>query len=469
MPSEVTSAYMMMVAVAFIDGALRITNIPTFYMWKDFLGVTPGMNCLLRYVTKLPWCIKPVFAYFSDRHYIFGYRTKIYFIICGIIEALSLWLLSIRVHNIYYVTILIFIDQATISFRDCLAEGLMVVLSRKEDAKTNKGITNLEDRKAQSSSQRYVSVIFILRFVGALASSYVAGLLLQRFTPHQLMGLTSLLPIVSTIHAIFFFSERRINNTAEVANKFKGFSINDIFEFIEEYNLKSYIFYVTLMLLWPNTINAIRYFLIDVLYFTTKDIGMIFTISSLVYIVYMFFMNTFFRTYSLRNFYISICVMMIVNIIVRQLQMTPELFSLSFLFAVIDQSINNLFYDLPAIPLLAIVCRNCPDNKEATYYAFFVSLSNFFCSLANFTGYVVLDLMDITATNYTNVTAVNVLCLIWSFLCWNLSYYVQYPDTMKIKGSKDVIKKVEKVYVDAESEAMDYSEPNSSKHEETDI
>ena len=170
----------------------------------------------------------------------------------------------------------------------------------------------------------------------------------------------------------------------------------------------------------------------------------------------------------MRNFYISICLMMIVNIVIRQLQMTPELFSLSFLFAVIDQSINNLFYDLPAIPLLAIVCRNCPDNKEATYYAFFVSLSNFFCSLANFTGYVVLDLMGVTATNYTNVTAVNMLCLIWSILCWNLTYYIQYPDTMKIKGPKDAAKKAEKVYIERESEALDYSEPMSSKHEETD-
>lgn len=468
MTSEVTAAYIMMVAVAFIDGALRITNIPTFYMWKDFLGVTPGMNCLLRYVTKLPWCIKPVFAYFSDRHYIFGYRTKIYFVITGVIEALTLWLLSIKVHNIYYVTILIFVDQATISFRDCLAEGLMVVLSRKEDEKQTQGLANIEDKKANSSSQRYVSVIFILRFVGALASSYVAGLLLQVFTPHQLMGITSVLPIVSTIHAIFFFNEKRVKNTKEVAMKFKSFSIRDIFSFIEEYNLKSYIFYITLMLLWPNTINGIRYFLIDVLYFTTKDVGMIFTISSLVYIVYMFFMNTFFRTYSLRNFYISICLMMVLNIAVRQLQMTPELYSLAFLFAIVDQSINNLFYDLPSIPLLAIVCRNCPNSKEATYYAFFVSLSNFFCSLANFTGYIVLDLMGVTAANYTNVTAVNVVCLIWSFLCWNLSYYVMYPDTMKIKGPRETARKAEKVYVEPESEVFDYSEPISSKHEESD-
>jgi hypothetical protein len=41
--------FWIMISISFVDGALRITNIPTFYLWKDFLGVSPGMNCCLRY------------------------------------------------------------------------------------------------------------------------------------------------------------------------------------------------------------------------------------------------------------------------------------------------------------------------------------------------------------------------------------------------------------------------------------
>lgn len=107
--SNVKSMYIMMVSVAFIDGALRITNIPTFYLWKDYLGCSPGVNCLLRYVTKLPWCVKPLFAYFSDRHYIWGYRTKIYFIITGVIEMISFLLLGLKVKSVLYTTVLVFI------------------------------------------------------------------------------------------------------------------------------------------------------------------------------------------------------------------------------------------------------------------------------------------------------------------------------------------------------------------------
>ncbi len=78
------SVYWMVIMVAFVDGALRIVNIPTFYLWKDFYKLSPGVNCLLRFITKIPWCIKPCFAYISDRYYINGYRTKIYFLIMGV-------------------------------------------------------------------------------------------------------------------------------------------------------------------------------------------------------------------------------------------------------------------------------------------------------------------------------------------------------------------------------------------------
>jgi hypothetical protein len=93
---------------------------------------------------------------------------------------------------------------------------------------------------------------------------------------------------------------------------------------------------------------------------------------------------------------------------------------MAFLFAVLDQSVNNLFYDLPSIPLLAIVCRKCPSSKEATYYGFFVSVSNFFCSMANFTGFFYLNTMDVSETEFSNVTSVNFLCLIWAFACLHL-------------------------------------------------
>ena len=89
------------------------------------------------------------------------------------------------------------------------------------------------------------------------------------------------------------------------------------------YVLKTYLIFIIITLLWPNTINALRYFLIDNLGFTTKDIGIIFTLSSLSYVVYMFFMNTFFNNYSLKNYYISLCIMMCFDIFIRYLQITP--------------------------------------------------------------------------------------------------------------------------------------------------
>lgn len=287
-------------------------------------------------------------------------------------------------------------------------------------------------------------------------SSYFAGILLERFTAHQVFALSSIFPILSTIHALFFFHEERIFNQTEILSKFKHFSLKEILNFIDEYQITNFLFYVIVMLVWPNTINGLRYYLIDALHFTTQDIGMIFTLSSLLYVAYMFFMNTFFPHYTLVNYYKSISFLMVFDCMVRFLQMVPSFKNLVYFLANIDQTINGLFYDLPTIPLLAIVCRHCPKNKEATYYGFFVSLSNFFCSLANFTGYLFLDMMDVTQTDYNNVNSVNFLCLIWGLMCFSLLKHVKFPKPMPLKpGPKEkVIKKEDVELSDNEQEEI---------------
>lgn len=417
---QLNSVKAMMIAVAFVDGALRITNIPTFYLWKDYLGVSPGVNCLLRYITKLPWCTKPFFAYFSDRYYIFGYRTKIYFIFMGIFQVLTFGLLFIPSTNLPWVTLLILLGEATVAFRDSLAEGLMVVVSRDEDASAG--------HQQESSSQRYISIIFIVRFLGTLVSSFVSGLLLEHFTPHQILAMCAFFPLVNLVHALLFFDEPVVHDQSVIKSKFEDFNPWDILAFVDRQGLTSFLFYVVTMLLWPNTISGLRYYLIDTLGMSSSTIGSVFTIASAFYLVYMFLLNRFFPNYKYRNFYTSICVMMVIDSLTRSLQLLPKLREWAYGLAVVDQTVNNLFYDLPMIPLLAIVCRTCPEFQEATYYAFFVSLSNFFCSLANFTGYLFLDLMAVSTADFSNMHTVNALCLLWTIMIWHFGLMIKFPD-----------------------------------------
>lgn len=297
----------------------------------------------------------------------------------------------------------------------------------------------------------------MLRFFGTLASSFIAGILLERYTPQQILGMCAIFPLANLIHALFFFNEDRVFDNSEIATKFEHFSIKEILQFIDNNEITSFLFYVIVMLVWPNTISGVRYYLIDTLGFTTYDIGTIFTLSSLFYIVYMFFLNTFYANYKYRNFYVAICIMMIINIAARSLQIIPSLSSLAYIFAVIDQTINNLFYDLPMIPLLAIVCRICPRLQEATYYAFFVSVSNFFCSLANFTGFLYLNLMDVSTKNFGNIQVVNMLGLLWAVAMWHMSYYLSFPDIKKyvsVQVKKKPVKKQRR-------ESDEYSSPLS--------
>jgi hypothetical protein len=453
------SVYFMVISIAFIDGALRIVNIPTFYLWKDYYHLSPGMNCLLRYITKIPWCVKPLFANLSDNNYIWGYRTKIYFIITGISQTVCLLLLGLNIPSVVISTIIIFLEQTSIAFRDTLAEGLMVVISQNEDRVARE---QARGRKTESTSQSYVTAIFTLRFIGNLSSNYVAGMLLQYYTPNQVLAMCAVMPAFTIFQAIFFFKEKRVVQAVDyVRGKLTDFDFPAIGRFIDKLHIKGYLLFVLVLLLWPNTINGIRYFLIDDLGFTTADIGTIFTLSSLLYIVYMFFMNTFFSNYSFRGYYVFICMIMLFDIVVRIMMMLPDLVPLAFTMSLLDQSVNNLFYDLPSIPLLAIVCKYCPRSKEATFYAFFVSITNYFCSLANLTGFLFLDLMDVTETNYTNVIPVNILCGIWAVMLWNIAYHLKFPDERTQRELEPPGEPRRKSAVVSRKKDDEYSEPVS--------
>lgn len=337
-----------------------------------------------------------------------------------------LCLLGIQIKNVVVVTILILLDQISLAFRDSLAEALMVILTKTEKRNQERQIERERqiweqqqrsqsddsnaplnpDRQFQpkeivNNSQKYVTTIFNVRFIGSFFSSYLAGLLLLFLTPHQLLLACSLLPFLTIIHAVFFFDEPKVTLSEEEKKEMENFSIAEVWNSVEQFEWQGYLYFIVVLLAWPNTINGVRYFLIDHLHMSTYDIGVIFTLGSVLYIAYMFIMNRWLSDYTMRGYYKFIHLLMAVDIVFRYCQMLPVFYPEGFAIAVGDQTINNLFYDLPAIPLLAIVSSICPDGKEATYYAFFVSISNFFCSLANFTGYIYLRILNVTSEDYT--------------------------------------------------------------------
>lgn len=415
-----------------------------------------------RYFTKLPWCVKPFFAFISDRYYLFGFRTKWYFVITGILELVCFILLGFEIRNTLIVTVLIFVEQVSLAFRDSLAEGLMVILTKTEKRNQQRRLQEFQRRRAErqerranaaeneenqvneeseeegtegqneeeqplnrgntdvanqapgqeeeeeqfneeviNNSQKYVTIIFNVRFIGSFFTSYLAGLLLMYITPHQLLFACMVMPLVTIVHALFFFDEPVQELSEDEKQKLQDFSVIEVWNTVKEKKWEPYIGFFVILLAWPNTINGLRYFLIDHLGFTTMDIGMIFTISSVFYIIYMFLLSNVCSNYSMRGYYKFVHLLMVIDIVFRYCQMLPVFYPSGYAIAIGDQTINNLFYDLPSIPLLAIICDICPEGKEATYYAFFVSLSNFFCSLANFTGYMYLKALDVTSEDYT--------------------------------------------------------------------
>ena len=195
---------------------------------------------------------------------------------------ICLLLLGIKIKNTFIVTVLILLDQISLAFRDTMAEGLMVILSKTEKRNQRREIARKKalweeeqqtllpkDRKdfiekdIINNSQKYVITIFYVRFIGSFFSAYLAGLLLLYISPHQLLFVCSVLPFMTIIHALFFFNEPKQTLSEEEKLKMQNFSITEVWKAVEEYEWQGYLLFIMVLLAWPNTINGVRYFLID--------------------------------------------------------------------------------------------------------------------------------------------------------------------------------------------------------------
>ena len=73
--------------VYFIAGATGLASVATTFYFKDDLGLSPAQVAVLGSIAIIPWSIKPIYGFLSDRQPIFGYRRKPYLFLSGLIGA----------------------------------------------------------------------------------------------------------------------------------------------------------------------------------------------------------------------------------------------------------------------------------------------------------------------------------------------------------------------------------------------
>lgn len=79
-------------------------------------------------------------------------------------------------------------------------------------------------------------------------------------------------------------------------------------------------------------------------------------------------------------------------------------------FALFDSLVIHMLKELNLLPILVLGCKMCPKNIEATMYAFITTVLNFGNLVSLYLESVCAYYMNITSTNFTNLTLLVIIC-----------------------------------------------------------
>lgn len=458
--------------IAFHQGVSYISKLAVQYFFKDELKIEPHILAQINSITELPWAIKPLLGMLTDFFPIFGYRRKVYIIICGIVNLLCWMMMATYTHTTEVACIVIFFVNLTLSFCSVLGEAVVVELSQMESSD--------KDSKAKD----LVSLFFLSRTVGELISAYLKGYFVDIMPLRQIFFIACFIPSMLVISG-FMLIEKKVDsdygsnnstrNTASGVNldeerpilagetvsgnennsnnqnygsttrlgegnqqihstsgdqrrrHRKKTSIPDIFAFLCQKHILLPLSFIIVFKMGPSYQDAFFYFITNELKLNATDLGKISFCSTLAILFAILFYKAFlkkvnFKTMIIIGTLISFLISLSAYLLV--LRVNLDLGISDFTVLLFANSFLSMVGEFVLLPILSLACILCPKNMEGTVYSFFMSSLNLGGILSSVNGGIVTSLLGISSTNYEN--------LHWLILISKISNLLPLPMLMCI-------------------------------------
>lgn len=120
----------MILAIAFIQGAMDFYHLAIFYYYKDDLGVGMSTLSVIQGILIIPWTIKSLFGFLIDSHHFLGTSKKGYLIFSCLVEIIGFLSLSFLPRRYFTVVIIQFINHCCLVVRNVVGESLLVEFSK---------------------------------------------------------------------------------------------------------------------------------------------------------------------------------------------------------------------------------------------------------------------------------------------------------------------------------------------------
>lgn len=388
--------------VYFIAGATGIASVATTFYYKDDLGLVPAQVALLGSIAIIPWSIKPVYGFLSDRQPIWGYKRKPYLFLAGLMGAGGYFSMATWVNSFYTVMIALFVSGMGFALADVIVDGIVAEKSR-----------------SQKVAGKLQSICRAAIMIGALTVAYLSGILVEAIGPRNVFFITGALPLLTSILAIAI--------TEEVSDV-KVFSLKDTWNKLKSAMSNELIWAIVFVFIWratPSSGGGLSYFMIDELGFDAEFFGRLSMISHAMGIVGVLIFRKWLLAVSLRKLFFWIIIASVVLSMptiglvygwYEYIGMSPQLFAMA------DTLISAPLTEIAFIPLMVLTARLCPKGIEATMFAILASIMNIGLAVSDLGGAWLLNFFDVhqatqtLAANYSGLDKVLWVAILSSFL-----------------------------------------------------
>ncbi len=381
--------------VYFIAGATSLATVATTFFYKDDIGLSIAQVQILGSIAIIPWSIKPIYGFISDRVPVWNLRRKPYLFVAGLFGAAGYLMMATIVQGFSGAIVASVISALGFALADVIVDGIVAERSR----------TQKEAGKLQVVCRASL-------MIGAIAVSYLSGVLVERIGARNVFFITGSLPIFTSVFALLM-SEKQDPAILKT-------TVREFLRSIRKICTPALLWSIAFLFLWratPTSGSAFSYFLIDELKFKPEFFGTLSLVSNVTAIFGILVFRKFLLSLPLKKLFLWIVILSIVLSLpslglvygwYNILGMSPKF------FAVADTAIGGALQEIGFLPLLVLAARLCPKGMEATMFALLASIMNIGLAVSDLGGAWLTTIFHVHGAE-ANITAdyTNLGILMW--------------------------------------------------------
>lgn len=389
--------------VYFIAGATSLAGVATTFFYKDDLHLTIAQVQIIGSIAIIPWSIKPIYGFLSDRMPIWRLKRKPYLLLAGLAGSSGYFLMATVVRDFQGAVAASILSALGFALADVIVDGIVVEKSRN-----------------QSEAGKLQSICRAALIFGALLVSYLSGVLVEQIGARKVFFLTGSLPLFTCLFAIIL---REVPSS-----ELGGFSLRQTWRSIRGALTPGLLWSALFLFIWrstPTSGSGFSYFLIDELHFTPEFFGRLSLVSHITSIIAILYFRKFLLRISLKRLMFGVVVLSVVLALpafgllygwYKVLGVSPQF------FAVADTAVSGVLQEIGFLPLLVLAARVCPKGVEATMFALLASLMNIGLAVSDLGGawlttvFHIREATETMAGDYSNLHIVMWIAVLSSFL-----------------------------------------------------